>query len=392
VPVTVYEAAGHAGGRCRSFHDATLNRTIDNGNHLVLSGNRAVFDYMTAIGAVDRVTVGAPVIPFLDLATGLRWAVRPDAGRIPWSWLSAARRVPGTSFADYWRSRKLMNARDDQAVGQVIPTEGPLWSRFWAPVIVAVMNTPPAEAAAGPMGRVVRETLAVGAAACRPVLFDDGLDAALVAPAVAFIEAGGGEVRTNARVRGLRFDGDRVDGLTVGADMLDLEPADAVISALSPSGSAQLLPTIEAPVHFSPIVNGHFRLATVDNAVPPVVGLVGGTADWLFRRGDVVSVTVSAADDLADAPAEAVAHALWADVAAVYGLDPAAPAPSRIIKEKRATFRQTPADMRRRPGSRTRWRNLALAGDWTDTGLPATIEGAVRSGDRAAADVLDIVR
>ncbi len=78
---------------------------------------------------------------------------------------------------------------------------------------------------------------------------------------------------------------------------------------------------------------------------------------------------------------------LWRDVAAAYDLPPQPMPPAQIVKERRATFAATPAEIARRPPQRTRWSNLAVAGDWTDTALPATIEGAIRSG-HAAADVL----
>ncbi|HEY9550218.1 MAG TPA: FAD-dependent oxidoreductase, partial [Kiloniellaceae bacterium] len=117
----------------------------------------------------------------------------------------------------------------------------------------------------------------------------------------------------------------------------------------------------------------------------PLLGLIGVAADWLFLRDDVVSLTVSAAADLAERSSEDIAALLWRDTAAALGLDPASTPVTRIIKEKRATMAQTPAALRLRPGARTRWTNLALAGDWTDTGYPATIESAVRSGAAAAA-------
>jgi hypothetical protein len=166
-----------------------------------------------------------------------------------------------------------------------------------------------------------------------------------------------------------------------------------VVLALPPAGAADLLPGLQAPRDTRPIVNAHIRLP--EGATPrrrlapelPILGLVGGATDWLFLRGDVVSLTVSAAEDLAERPADEVAALLWRDTAKALGLDPQAEPMIRIIKEKRATLAQTPAALKLRPGPRTRWTNLALAGDWTDTGYPATIESAVRSG-AAAAEVL----
>jgi uncharacterized protein with NAD-binding domain and iron-sulfur cluster len=98
----------------------------------------------------------------------------------------------------------------------------------------------------------------------------------------------------------------------------------------------------------------------------------------------MASVTVSGADALAEEPSETLAPKLWADVAAALELPREPLPPHRIVKEKRATFVQTPANLPRRPPARTALANLVLAGDWTDTGLPATIEGSVRSGHTAA--------
>jgi uncharacterized protein with NAD-binding domain and iron-sulfur cluster len=92
---------------------------------------------------------------------------------------------------------------------------------------------------------------------------------------------------------------------------------------------------------------------------------------------------VSNADRLIEREREELAALLWRDVAIACNL-PAALPPWQIVKEKRATFAATSAEEKKRPGARTRWANLFLAGDWTATGLPATIEGAVRSGRRAA--------
>jgi hypothetical protein len=132
-------------------------------------------------------------------------------------------------------------------------------------------------------------------------------------------------------------------------------------------------------------VNAHFRVDPPAGLVP-IVGIVNGTVEWLFAFPDRLSVTISAADRLLDVPRETLARQIWEEVAQVAGLPKAMP-PWQIVRERRATFAATPAENAKRPAARTGWTNLVLAGDWTSTGLPATIEGAIQSGN-VAADLL----
>jgi uncharacterized protein with NAD-binding domain and iron-sulfur cluster len=111
--------------------------------------------------------------------------------------------------------------------------------------------------------------------------------------------------------------------------------------------------------------------------------VIGGVAEWVFVKPGIVSVTISAANRLIELPAEEIAALVWPDVRAACDLAGAMP-PWRVVKEKRASFAATAAQSRRRPSARTGLANLVLAGDWTATGLPATIEGAIRSGRQAA--------
>src|SRR3954453_11221676 len=84
-PLTVLEAGPVAGGRCRSYFDRELGLRVDNGNHLLLLGNRAAFAYVDRIGARQTLIVpDEPVFPFMDIGSGLTWTLRPNLGRIPW--------------------------------------------------------------------------------------------------------------------------------------------------------------------------------------------------------------------------------------------------------------------------------------------------------------------
>ena len=193
----------------------------------------------------------------------------------------------------------------------------------------------------------------------------------------------GADVRFGARVRDLQFHDDALTCFNSGNETIELATEDRVVLAVPPWIAVDLVPALTAPDAHRAILNAHFVVPAPDG-LPLITGLVGGMSEWLFAFHDRLSVTVSAADAHIDAPREELATRLWAEISAVTGLPKALP-PWQIVKEKRATFAATPEQDRRRPPAQTRWRNLFLAGDWTQTGLPSTIEGAIRSGDRAAA-------
>ena len=144
VPVVLSEAARQAGGRCRSYHDAQLDMVIDNGNHLVLSGNPAVGRYLRAIGAQDRLTGPREAeFPFVDRGSNRRWILRPNDGALPWWILSDKRRVPGTRSSDYLAVLALTRPHPGRRIDQVISCEGVVWEKLLRPLLVSILNTPP---------------------------------------------------------------------------------------------------------------------------------------------------------------------------------------------------------------------------------------------------------
>lgn len=383
VAVVLSEAARQAGGRCRSFHDGLLDMMIDNGNHLVLSGNAAVGRYLRAIDAESRLTGPArSEFDFFDIPSRQRWTLRPSEGALPWWIFVSGRRVPGTRSGDYLALLGLLRRHPGRRIADVIQCEGVLWEKFLRPVLLSALNTPPEEASADLAGAIVRETFAKGGRHIRPLVATPSLAAAFVDPALARLSRRGADIRFGRPLRAIRCDGDKVLALSFDDGEETLTSNDRVILSVPPWVAQKLLPGISAPDAFHAIVNAHFRLVPPSGA-SAMVGLLGGTAEWVFAFPDRFSVTVSAADRLLGEESDALAQLLWREVATVHGLT--GPVPScRIVKERRATFASTPAQAARRPPARTAWTNLFLAGDWIDTGLPATIEGALRSGETAA--------
>ena len=385
--VILYEAGPQAGGRCRSFADSELGVRIDNGNHLLLSGNEAASAYIGLIGALDTFERSAEAaIPFIDLKSGEHWAVRPGRGVVPWWVLRAARRVPGTRARDYLEVLRLRSAAPEDTVAAVLRPDSVLFRRLWQPLAVAALNTGVAEASARLFWRVLAETIGQGAAACRPMLAKDGLSESLIDPALSLLSRRGAEIRFGSRLRALGFADGRISELLFDQNALVLRPEDSVILAVPAAIAARIIPGLVVPDDYAPIVNAHFRYR-LPPGTPLFAGIIGGTAEWAFRKREVVSVTVSAADRIVACPADELREKLWGDLTLAFGLPAAPTPPARIVKERRATFRATPDQEARRPAAATAWPNLHLAGDYVDTGLPATIEGAIRSGFTAAARV-----
>jgi squalene-associated FAD-dependent desaturase len=381
--VVVHELARHAGGRCRSYFEPALGLTIDNGNHLLLSGNHAALGFLKTIGAENKLAgPSEAAFSFADLATGERWQLRLNNGRLPWWIFSKARRIPRTRARDYLAFLGLLIAGRDHSVGEVIDCTGALYERLCRPILLAALNVEPPKASAQLAGAVVRESLARGGAACRPLIAADGLGAAFIDPALAYLRGRGAVVRFDHQLRRLDLAEDRVGALHFGEDAIELAHDDVVILAVPPWIAPTLVPELPAPKQFRAILNAHFAIAPPPG-LPSMLGVINGTTEWLFSFADRLSVTISAADRFNESAREPLAHIIWSEVAALTGLNGKIPR-WQIIKERRATFAALPGENARRPGPRTRWRNLIIAGDWTATGLPSTIESSIRSGNRAA--------
>lgn len=389
--VTLWDAAPQAGGRCRSLHDPKLGRVIDNGNHLALSGNRALRRYLAMTGAEDRMeTLRPAAIPFMDIGTGARWVIRPGIASLLGAVLSGDRLPPGVSAGvlalDLLR---LSLAKPDSTVVAVLGPEGrPAYRCFWEPLAVSILNTSPTRASATTLWAVARETLLRGESSCRPMLPRESLDDALIAPAVARLRERGVSLRFATRIGGLILHEDRVVGLETPTTTVSISPDDRVILAVPPAAARGLLPWLPTPDDGGTILNIHYGISGLASTAPRLMGVVGGRIEWMFRHTGRLSVTVSDAGTLSDQPGDLLGPALWSDVAAALrapelaGLTP----PFRVIKARRATFDATPAAATRPSGPETALSNLFQAGDWCANPLPATMEAAVRAGF-AAADV-----
>ena len=377
--VHLHEAARLAGGRCRSYHDRHLHRTIDNGNHLLLSGNKGVYSFLKTIGATDGL-IGPKkaIFPFIDVRTGERWEVSPDVTSV----LDKRKRIPNTRLRDYSSVLRMAFARPSDTVHECVRNSGHLYERFWEPLGVGALNTDLAEGSAQILWSVMRETFLKGEKQCRPRVAKESLTDTFITPSLEWLRRQGAKLHFSNVLRHLVFAEDFAAGLDFGTDIIHLRKKDFVILAVPPWVASSLIPHLTVPDEYCAIVNAHYVLPAplppwID---PPLLGVVNGTAQWIFFRDEIATVTVSAANNLVMKTSSEIAQILWKDVAVALGMTHNTIPNYRIVKEKRATFKQTPQNECKRPGPCLPIPNVFLAGDWTNTQVPATIEGAIRSG------------
>lgn len=392
--VKLYDGAKAAGGRCRSFHDAKLDCLIDNGNHLLLSGNKSALSYLNLLDARHELEIAEEAtFPFYDHGNQERWSVTLDKGLIPWWVLKKSRSIPGVRLSEFASALKFPFAGSKATIESLTGKTGKLFERFWEPMTWAVLNTTPDRASAKLMWSVFAETFAKGGAYCKPMIAKRGLSETFVDPALTFLETKGAEPHFNTPLKEMEMADGMVARLHLGDDVIDLGSQDTVVLAVPRAQAARIVPDCSIPDGDTAIVNAHFKMAdgwSADNA-PPLLGLVNAKTHWIFVRGNIISLTISAADALGlDRLSEDdLLPQLWDEVVAALNL----PADTtykagRLIRERRATFDQSPESVAKRPAAQTQYSNLVLAGDWTDTGVPATIEGSIRSGEMAAKAVL----
>ncbi len=380
--VSLYEAGPACGGRCRSYFDRELGCRIDNGNHLLLSGNQSAMRYLDRLGTRD--TLGgpaAPIFPFMDLRSQARWTVRPNMGRLPFWVFSRKRGVPGARLADYAALLRLRSASATDTVARLLPHNA-LYERLIEPLAIAALNTPADQGSARLLWAVIAQSLAKGGRHCIPCFPKEGLSESFVDPALAILVKAGADLRTSHRISALTVEHGRIIGLSGPEGAIRVAENDSVVLAVPAPIASTLLPDIAAPDAHEAILNLHYKL-DIPAGEAGFTGLIGGLAEWVFVKPGVISVTISAANRLLDHPAETLAARVWQEVKSVLGIVTEMPR-WRLIREKRATFAATPVQQMRRSSATTPLSNLVLAGDWTDTGLPATIEGAIRSGFAAA--------
>lgn len=367
--ICVYESTSQAGGRCRSFIDPILNREVDNGNHLLIGANEHSWAFIKRIGSREALHCPHPYYDFIDLNTRKTRRIQAPF------WL------PPTPLVDLICLARTLIASKTKVVADYITNHSALYRESVEPFCTSALNTHPKEASARLFGNTLRLAL-INKGKLKPYVPVHSWQHALIDPAIAFIQKSGGSFYYQHALKSFDADDKQIRELHFTRTSVTVAPEDRVILAVPFGLTESLIPELSVPQSYSPILNCHF---VYEHSQPSgaLLGVIGGTVQWIFFKNGVISTTTSAADAELDVDHGVLATMLWFDVCHAMNIKAALPE-HRIILEKRATFKATPENQALRPNPTTAYANLFLAGDYLNTGLPACIEGAVASGDRAA--------
>lgn len=414
--VVLLESRPYLGGRARSFVHRDTGDIIDNGQHLLMGCYTHTLALLRTLGTPALLAAQPRMrVDFVD-ADGSRHPF--DTSRLPGKagTVLGLLRLSGLSAAEKFRAVRfalLVERRLVQpgtlSVAEFLHRHGQsqrVVERFWEPIVLATLNAHPRDASAVLLVEVLRRAFFADARSSQLLFPAAGLSE-LLAPFPQWLDARGGKVLHQAADTVLT-EGNRAVGIATEQGPLY---ADTIISCVPPRAFARLLP--DHPVlwepdtlpdaGYSPIVSVYLWF---DWEFLPerFVAMLGTTIQWIFNRRLLcdapagvrarypghIALTISAADAVVNSPAEAIVDRCMAELHRAFPASREATLlHSQVVKEKLATIRATPEVNRRRPGALTLLDNLFLAGDWTDTGLPATIEGACQSGVMAARAALD---
>ena len=415
--VLVLEEGPRLGGRATAFTDRETGERVDNGQHVLFGCYRDTYSFLTTIGAAAK----APLQPTLSLTmasdTGRRATLRCPSWPAPWHLVGGLMRWSALGTGDRLSALRLgpllrsASRQGAEAVAARVPSGQTAsdWLRaarqtkaicdwLWHPLIYAALNQPPEVAAAQPFVRVLGELFGprpTDAAIGLPAV---PLDELYAEPARTYLEARGGEVRLRTRGRVVVGEGDRVAAVVAGEERIETKVA---ISAVPWFGFSRIwegavpdpmrgTESRAAAMRRSPIVTVNLWLdaPAVDDTF---IGRVGGPMHWIFNKSAMygdrtahLSIVSSGADAIAAMTNDEITRTTMDQIQRALP-DTRARRVLRavVVREQRATFSLAPGAPQR-PRAETPIRGLYLAGDWTDTGLPGTIEGAVKSGHVAA--------
>lgn len=397
--VQLLEASPKLGGRAYSFLDKKTNTMIDNGQHILMGCYKETINFLKLIEAdknlfyqkkleVNFVKENYQLVPLKSVP--LFYPLNLLFGMLNFKAISFCDRLKLLKIflkLPFYSSKKLNKLTVYDWLKEEKQTENAM-EAFWKILAIGALNTNLKNASAKTFVDILKEIFLNGSFAATILLPKYGLTETYCVPASLFIEKNGGTVNLSSQVTKLLYNDGRIEKVITPEKVYD--DFDFVISAIPHFALEKIIADesiiINPELNYSSILNIHIWLKE-NYLSKSFYGLIGSPVHWIFNKGTYLNLVISDADHLINNNDEELYELVCCELRKFVNLDEDLITAYKVIKEKRATFISSNEIMNKRPLQQTRIKNLILAGDWVDTGLPSTIESAVKSG-RLAADLI----
>jgi squalene-associated FAD-dependent desaturase len=399
--VRLLEASPKPGGRAYSFKDNDTSCIIDNGQHILMGCYKETLEFLKLVSAdINLIRQRNLLITFVKENFTL-YDLNASCFFYPLNLLNAFLNYSAVSFYEkilflkffgklyFYSDEELKKLSVIEWLRKENQTENLIMS-FWEILAIGALNSDINKASAKIFADIIKEIFFRGNKAATIILPSTGLTETYCCDALRFIESRLGEISFSEQVTGLEIKDDRIVGI-ITPDKI-IKDFDFVISAVPLYSLIKILGNDnflnDLSFNYSSILTAHLFLKK-NRFENTFYGLIGSPVQWVFNKGTHLTVVISNADVYMENSKEEIFEMVLGELKKYILLEKNEVTSYTIIKEKRATFIPSNDILDKRPGSVTPFKNFFLAGDWVNTGLPATIEGAVKSGKTAAEYVIN---
>lgn len=403
IQVTLFEASPKLGGRTYSFFDKESGEMVDNGQHIMMGCYNYTLDFIKLIGAGSNFLYQKNLE--INFVTDKRrnYVLKARTSIYPFNLLFAICRFDILSSSDKLKLIGLLfkllivskNSLENLSVYEWLIKENQtenIIKSFWEILCVGALNTNLHKASAKLFYDILIEIFFNGNFASTIILPKYGLSESIIDPASDFIKKHHGKILLSEPVNELIVEKDKI--VSVKTDSNNYNNFDFVITAIPHHSLRNIISmdslNIDLEFSYSTIVNIHLWLKE-KLIQEKFYGLINSPIHWIFNKGNHINIVISDANKYADISNEEMIEMTFKELEKYTDIKKDSLLRHKIIREKRATFIPQKEILLNRPDSKTKIKNLFLAGDWINTGLPATIEGAAKSGKLAADQILNII-
>lgn len=392
--VELIESAPKLGGRAYSLKDSVTGDVIDNGQHLLMGCYDNTLEYLKLIGSYEQLNIPRFFnFNFVD-KTGKKYSLKTGSNFYPFNLLSAflkfdylrlSERLKVIYFLlklNFLDDRQYLNQNAKELLDGFAQTEK-IKKSFWDFIIIGAMNCNPDTASASMFIRIVKQIFFRGNFAALPIIPNCGLSELYCEHSEKYLKKLGGVIRLSEQVTGIKAEGERVTEIKTNRRVI--KDFDFLIFAVPPFALSKVenLETLEElKFEYSAIISIHIWLKE-NNLDFNFCGLIDSPIHWVFNHKSFITTVTSDANNFVHLTKEELFDIAAIELKKYLGIRKEDISDYKVIKEKRATFIPDLNSEIIRKGIKSKYINLYLAGDWVDTGLPGTIESAVKSGKEA---------